>query len=124
MGRLSPEKDQLTLVKAIALLAHEQPVHLVIAGEGTLRSAILDLITAHKLSERVALLGHIDDPYTLLQRAELTVCSSIYEGFGNAIVEALACGTPIVSTDCPYGPREISMAAAMAGWCPLATQRP
>ena len=107
VGRLSPEKDQLTLVRAMALLAREHEVRLVLAGEGPLKPAIAGLIAKEGLSDRVALAGHVDDPYALLQRAELAVCSSIYEGFGNAIVEALACGTPVVSTDCPYGPREI-----------------
>ena len=107
VGRLSPEKDQLTLVKAMALLVPEHDVRLVLAGEGPRRAEIMDLIEREKLADRVALPGHLDDPLALLERAELAVCSSLYEGFGNAIVEALACGTPVVSTDCPYGPREI-----------------
>ncbi len=107
VGRLSPEKDQLTLVKAMALLVPEHDVRLVLAGEGPRRAEIMDLIEREKLADRVSLPGHLDDPLALLERAELAVCSSLYEGFGNAIVEALACGTPVVSTDCPYGPREI-----------------
>jgi glycosyltransferase involved in cell wall biosynthesis len=57
--------------------------------------------------ERVAFVGQVIDRFVWMRKVRLFVCSSVYEGFGNAIVEALACGTPVVSTDCPYGPREI-----------------
>jgi len=107
VGRLSPEKDQLTLVRAMSLMPRQSQAHLALAGDGPLRSAIVDLVAALGLGGRVAMLGHVDEPLPLLQRAELAVCSSRYEGFGNAIVEALACGTQVVATDCPYGPREI-----------------
>ena len=49
----------------------------------------------------------MSDPFGFMMRARLAVCASVYEGLGNAIIEALACGTPVVSTDCPYGPSEI-----------------
>jgi glycosyltransferase involved in cell wall biosynthesis len=107
VGRLSPEKDQLTLVRAMSLLPTHSHAHLALAGDGPLRTEINELIAAHGLADRVTLLGHVEDPLPLLQRAEVAVCSSRYEGFGNAIVEALACGTSVVATDCPYGPREI-----------------
>jgi glycosyltransferase involved in cell wall biosynthesis len=111
VGRLSPEKDHATLIRAFARLARAQvaraDIRLEIAGEGPLRALLQRLIEELGLSARVTLTGFVADPLALLRRAELAVCSSRYEGFGNAIVEALACGTPVVATDCPYGPREI-----------------
>src|SRR5262249_2118125 len=61
----------------------------------------------NRLSQRLIFTGYVADPFAWMARARVAVCSSEYEGFGNAVVEALACGTPVVSTDCPYGPREI-----------------
>ncbi len=107
VGRLSPEKDQPTLVKAMSLMGEHPTAHLALAGSGALEGEVRALIATLGLEQRVTLLGHVSDPFPLLQRAELAVCPSRYEGFGNAIVEALACGTPVVATDCPHGPREI-----------------
>jgi glycosyltransferase involved in cell wall biosynthesis len=59
------------------------------------------------LGERINFVGYDPDPFGWMMRARVAVCSSVYEGLCNAIIEALSCGTPIVSTDCPYGPREI-----------------
>ena len=80
---------------------------LEIAGEGLMRAPLLALIKELRVKDRVTLTGFVSDPFPVFRRAELAVSSSLYEGFGNAIVEALACGTPVVATDCPYGPREI-----------------
>jgi glycosyltransferase involved in cell wall biosynthesis len=108
VGRLSPEKDQETLIKAFALLPSTPPLYrLALAGDGPSRSALEALTRELGLTDRVQFLGNISDPFALLRTAEVAVCSSRYEGFGNAIVEALSCGTAVVSTDCPYGPREI-----------------
>jgi glycosyltransferase involved in cell wall biosynthesis len=106
VGRLSPEKDYPTLIRAFAKLDRED-LRLEIAGEGPMREALQSLINELGVSDRVALLGFVADPFSVFSRAVLAVSSSRYEGFGNAIVEALACGTPVVATDCPYGPREI-----------------
>ena len=107
VGRLSPEKDHLTLIEAMRLLPATCPARLVIVGEGE-RRARLEARTAElQLGDRVLFAGHRSDPFALLCKAELFVSASRFEGFGNAIVEALACGTPVVATDCPFGPREI-----------------
>jgi glycosyltransferase involved in cell wall biosynthesis len=107
IGRLSPEKDHLTLIEAMALLPSGHPARLVIVGEGPQRSVLEARIATLGLGPRVTLAGFTPDPFAWQMRASLHVCSSRFEGLGNAIIEALACGTPVVSTDCPYGPREI-----------------
>ena len=60
-----------------------------------------------RIGDRVELTGQVPDPFAWLMRASLAVTASWFEGLGNAVIEALACGTPVVSTDCPFGPREI-----------------
>lgn len=106
VGRLSPEKEHAILIRAFAKLAH-LGWRLEIAGEGPMREPLLALIHELGVERSVMLTGFVNDPFSVFRRAELVVSSSLYEGFGNAIVEALACGTPVVATDCPYGPREI-----------------
>lgn len=112
VGRLSSEKDQMTLVEAMArpALAHfgtDRPVRLVLVGDGPMRDALAARAAELGLGDRIALPGHTEDPFAPLLEAEVAVCSSRFEGFGNALIEAMACGTPVVSTDCPWGPREI-----------------
>jgi len=107
VGRLSPEKDQRTLIRAMALLPAERPWRLAIVGDGAERAALEDFAAAKGIAGRTIFTGQVSDPFAWMMRARVAVCSSIYEGLCNAIIEALACGTPVVSTDCPYGPREI-----------------
>ncbi len=107
VGRLSPEKDQLLIVEALARSPGLGQARLILIGDGPLRPAIEQRMMQLGLTDRVVLAGHQDDPFAWLLKAELAVCSSRFEGLGNAVIEALACGTPVVSTDCPWGPREI-----------------
>lgn len=107
VGRLSPEKDHFTLLKAFAKLDRKGGQRLEIVGAGPLRPEIEALIAELELGDRVTLRGFVPNPFSVFRRAQVAICSSRYEGFGNALVEALACGTAVVSTDCPYGPREI-----------------
>lgn len=109
IGRLSPEKDQLTLLRAFADLRRRrrETVSLVIAGEGPMRGPLEKEIAALDLGQYARLIGATDDAFGLLLRADVAVSSSKFEGLGNVIIEALACGTSVVSTDCPYGPRVI-----------------
>lgn len=106
-GRLSPEKDQQTLIRAVALLPEGRPWRLAVLGDGPERRSLEELAYSSGVDDRVGFLGEVADPFAWMMRARVVVCSSIYEGLGNAIIEALACGTPVVSTACPYGPREI-----------------
>jgi glycosyltransferase involved in cell wall biosynthesis len=107
VGRLSPEKDHRTLLRAMRLLPADRRCRLAIVGAGPERAALEGLVREYGLAERVIFAGQVADPFVWMMRARLAVCSSIYEGLCNAVIEALACGTPVVSTDCPYGPGEI-----------------
>ena len=107
VGRLSPEKDQRTLIRAVSLLPAAQPWRLAIVGDGPERPALEALARELHVADRIVFTGEVADPFAFMMRGRLAVCASVYEGLGNAIIEALACGTPVVSTDCPYGPSEI-----------------
>ena len=119
IGRLSVEKDQLTLVEAMARLPGGLNARLVLVGDGPLRARIEQAIKRLGLGARITLAGFDRDPFSWLLRAELAVCCSRFEGLGNAIIEALACGTPVVSTDCPFGPREILDGGRFGGLVPV-----
>jgi glycosyltransferase involved in cell wall biosynthesis len=106
-GRLAPEKDFPFLVRAFARVRRERPVRLVILGEGSERATIERLIAELGCSGDVYMPGWADAPFAYLKRATVVAMTSQFEGFGNVLAEALACGTPVVATDCPFGPREI-----------------
>jgi glycosyltransferase involved in cell wall biosynthesis len=76
-------------------------------GVGELQQCLEEQIRALGLTHCVRLLGFQQNPYQYMAAADVFALSSIFEGFGNVIVEAMACGTPVVATDCPYGPAEI-----------------
>lgn len=76
-------------------------------GEGEDRGRLEYLIKELKLENDVSLLGFVENPYAYMQRSDVFVLSSRWEGFGNVLVEAMACGCPVVSTNCPSGPAEI-----------------
>lgn len=105
VGRLSRIKNQDTILHALALLPEE--FRFVIFGEGKQRGQLERSVRRLGLGGRVDLPGHCANPFAHVARADLFVLSSRFEGFGNALVEAMSIGTPVVSTDCPSGPREI-----------------
>jgi glycosyltransferase involved in cell wall biosynthesis len=107
IGRLVRKKDQRALLEAFAIVRADRPARLVVFGEGPMRGALERRITQLGLGNDVLLPGHTANPFAHLARADLFVLSSISEGMPSVLIEALACGTPIVSTDCPSGPREI-----------------
>jgi len=107
MGRLTPQKDFGTLIRAFAQLANQSDCRLVILGEGEERSALEGLVEQLGLAERVLLPGFVENPYAWLNRARLFVLSSRWEALPTVLIEALACGVPVVATDCPSGPAEI-----------------
>lgn len=106
-GRLTRQKDHPTLLKAFAEVVEKRPARLVIFGEGPDLSALKALARRLQIIESVDFPGFQDNPLTYMAKAQLFVLSSLFEGLPSVLVEAMACGTPVVSTDCPSGPREI-----------------
>jgi glycosyltransferase involved in cell wall biosynthesis len=107
IGRLTRQKDFPTLIRAFALVRRQRPARLIILGEGEDRGALESLVTEMGLGEDVALPGFRDNPLAWLAASALFVLSSAWEGLPTVLIEALASGTRVVSTDCPSGPREI-----------------
>ncbi len=107
VGRLHKQKGYRHLIPAFARVVSQRPAHLVILGEGADREELQSLVGSLGIASHVHFLGYASNPLAYMRHAAVFVLSSVAEGFGNVIVEALACGTPVVSTDCPHGPREI-----------------
>ena len=107
VGELGARKDFETLIRAFALVRAERPCRLVILGRGRRHDRLRALAAELDVADDIDLPGFRDNPYAFMQKASLFALSSRWEGLGVVLVEALACGTPVVSTDCPSGPREI-----------------
>lgn len=106
-GRLHEQKGFSYLIDALARVRETVPAHLWIVGEGPLKSSLERQIQKRGLSDCVRLVGFQSNPYQYMAAADVFVLSSLYEGFGNVIVEAMACGTPVIATRCHHGPAEI-----------------
>jgi glycosyltransferase involved in cell wall biosynthesis len=107
-GRLHPQKDFATLIRAFAKVRQQRMVRLlIIGGEPDQKDKLQSLIEELHLEQDAQLFGFTDNPYAFMAQATVFALSSRYEGFGNVLVEAMATGTPVVSTDCESGPAEI-----------------
>jgi glycosyltransferase involved in cell wall biosynthesis len=107
VGRLTYQKGWDTLLAAVARVAATRPVRLLIVGVGPDEAMLRAQAGALGIADSVDLVGYQTRPLAWIAASDLFVMSSRYEGFGNVLVEALATGTPVVSTDCNYGPSEI-----------------
>ncbi|WNZ44599.1 glycosyltransferase [Leptolyngbya boryana CZ1] len=114
VGRLVSQKDFFTLIEAFAQVRATRPARLMILGEGEQRALLEERIRQLGLEQDVALPGFVENPYAYMAASAVFVLSSKFEGFGNVVAEALACGVPIVATDCPSGPAE-TLAAGKYG---------
>jgi glycosyltransferase involved in cell wall biosynthesis len=116
IGRLEYQKNQKLLLQAFDLVQKKIPaLHLLILGEGTLKEELLQLAHSLGINEHVHFVGFKDNPYCYLKNAKCFVLSSLYEGLPTVIIEALALGTNVVSTNCPSGPYEL-LEGGQIGW--------
>lgn len=106
-GRLAPEKDLATLLTAFAALRRSLDAILTVIGEGPELDRLSQLARELGIAESVEFLGFRSDPFSVVKSADVFVHTALFEGFGNVILEAMACGVPVVATDCDFGPREI-----------------
>jgi glycosyltransferase involved in cell wall biosynthesis len=107
VGRLVPQKDYPLLLKAFSRIRRRRPLRLIILGEGESRTQL------ERLSERLGIRGDVDfhgfvkNPFPYMKSCTMFVLSSRFEGLPGALIQAMACGAPVISTDCPSGPAEI-----------------
>jgi len=106
-GRLTRPKGYPFLIKAYSLISKEITNDLVILGVGEEESNLKKMVINLGLQKRVHFLGYQENPYKFMRNASLFVLSSLWESFAIVLTEAMACGVPIISTDCPSGPGEI-----------------
>lgn len=108
VGRLVDVKCFGNLIKAFSIVEKKYPeIMLYIIGEGEKNDELADIIKKNGLEKKVILLGNKDNPFAYVAKSKGFLNSSCSESFSNVVLEALACGVPVVSTDCQFGPREI-----------------
>ncbi len=118
IGRLAPVKDFATLLRAFRHVVEVRPAHLIILGAGPEHGRLLALAEELGLGDRFRLLGIVPEPFEYLRHATALIVSSLSEGFGNTVVEAMACGTPVVATRCG-GPEELLRDGALGRLVPV-----
>ena len=107
VGRLTAQKDAFTLLAALEMALRRREVRLILLGEGEDEQELRLCAREAGIAHAVAFAGFQINPLPWIRHADALISSSRYEGLGNAIVEALACGTQVIATDCPHGPAEI-----------------
>jgi glycosyltransferase involved in cell wall biosynthesis len=107
MGRLIDSKNFDELIHAFITVRREKECRLVLLGDGPARAGLEQLANTSPFAKDIMFMGHQDNPFPFLRYSSILVLSSSYEGLPSTLIESLAVGTPVVSTDCPHGPREI-----------------
>ena len=107
VGRLVPQKGYEDMIEAIRLVNRETPCKLLILGEGPLRKTLEEKVFSLGLTDTVLMPGFVEKPWPYLSAATLFLSTSHWEGFSLAHIEAMACGVPLVLTNCDYGPKEL-----------------
>ena len=106
-GRLRPQKDFPTLLRAFADVRSRRAARLMILGEGPERGRLEALVEELELADDVSLPGATPNPYAYMARSTAFILSSRWEGLPTVLIEAMSCGAPVIATDCPSGPQEI-----------------
>lgn len=120
VGRLNPQKDFSNLLRAFALVRKQKDARLIILGEGSERENLEKIVDRLELGKDVLLPGFVKNPYAYMRRASCFVLSSKYEGLPTVLIEAMACGCPVVATNCPSGPDEILKRGTYGSLVPIA----
>lgn len=109
VGRLTKQKNYSMLIKAFKIVYEKgyRNIKLNILGTGSLKNELLNLIEKYNLKDNIKLLGFKNNPFNYMAYSDLFILSSLYEGMPNVLLESLACKTPVLSTNCPTGPKEI-----------------
>ena len=107
VGRLAPQKDFKTLLTAFSIVLRSHPARLIVLGDGPERRALEAHARDLSIHDSVCFQGFVQNPFCFMRNAAALVLSSRFEGFGNVLAEAMATGCPVVSTDCPSGPRQV-----------------
>lgn len=107
VGRLSEQKNQDLLIKSFAKIRKQRPAKLILVGQGEREAELEALIERYGIGEDVEIINWVDNVYAYMGHADVFALTSKWEGLPTVLIEALACGCPVVSTDCPSGPREI-----------------
>ena len=107
MGRLQLAKNHFMLLKAFSIILKNRDAYLVIIGEGPERKKLETFSEKLGVKKNVYFYGFQLNPFKFMSKSQVFALSSNFEGLPNVLIEAMACGTPVVSTDCPSGPKEI-----------------
>jgi exopolysaccharide biosynthesis WecB/TagA/CpsF family protein len=119
IGRLTAQKDAVTLLLAMQRLLRRQKARLILVGAGEDLGKLRSMAEQRDIGHAVEFVGFQSNPLPWIRHADALVSPSRYEGLGNAIIEALACGTPVIATDCPHGPAEILLEGALGTLVPV-----
>jgi len=107
VGRLTEQKDHLTILKSIKFLESNIKLKLIIIGEGYEKNLLLNFIKMNNLQNKIRLVGYKSNPYPYIQKSDIIILTSKYEGLPNILLEAQYLKKYIISTNCPTGPKEI-----------------
>ena len=107
VGRISPEKRLDVALAAVEKLQAVMPLNFLVIGDGPGMAELRERVNRKKLEEYCFIAGFIENPSPLIAASDVLVLTSDFEGFGNVLVEAMGCGTQVISTNCPFGPEEI-----------------